>query len=259
MKLIPKLPRFKTIAFYALIIGLYVLLLSFADRLAIDSTDREVIGNTLEWFGVPYGVLLALVVVEAWRWNNLVTNEIDREADALVSMLKTARYIHNRKFLSTIARKLRDYAQAVLDSGNQNENRITRITGLLDDIHREVGTFIAGPSGSTILKGEMLRYVNEALDIRGDRLAHLEEKMHPALWFLLLFTSIAWTIGFFSLELNSKIVLVIISGVVMFTVFTIIYVVWDLRFSAKDYMKTKRNSFQVLSDEAQNILNTLTS
>ena len=56
----------------------------------IPSTDMEHIKNFIEWFGVPYGLFIALVLVNLWNQHDTVDREFDAEADAVSALQHTA-------------------------------------------------------------------------------------------------------------------------------------------------------------------------
>jgi hypothetical protein len=79
-------PITKSLAFALWAIPIYFYLLPFFGGLKLTSSDYNNITQFIEWFGVPYGLLLALVLVNVWTQFDTVDRSFDREVDAIVNL-----------------------------------------------------------------------------------------------------------------------------------------------------------------------------
>ena len=220
----------------------------FSDR------DSDIVGGFIEWFGVIYGVLLALIVVEAWQKNNIINNEVDREADALVLLLKTARYIDNTSQIRSLAKNLRKYADKVMELQGKNCFDNDEISDHLDIIHREAAKIVIDEQTPAPIAAEIMRQVNDAIDTRGDWVAHAKQHILPALWLLIISSSVAWVLCFFGLKIENTALAISMSAVATFTVSAIILLIKDLDNPACGIWCVKFDSFEVLQDEADKFL-----
>ncbi|MFQ5631808.1 MAG: hypothetical protein ACE5I1_23795, partial [bacterium] len=210
--------KFFTALSVILLISLFVTLFNISRTEIFSQNDSQIIGNFIEWFGVLYGVMLALVVVEVWRRYNLINNEVDREADALVLLLKTARYLGNSPAVVQLAHKTKAYAESVLELGVKDTQADGVANDCMDAIHDELGAILKTNKAPGALIPEMMRYLNEAYDLRGDRLTHVRERMPKELWFMVIFTSLVWIIGFFGLKIENDYLAITMCSVATFTV-----------------------------------------
>lgn len=246
--------KFVSAFLIVILIVLFVLLFSISRTEIFSQNDSQIIGNFIEWFGVLYGVMLALVVVEVWRRYNLINNEVDREADALVLLLKTARYLGDSTDVVRLAQKAKDYANAVIELGTKDSTTESLTNLSIDAIHNEVGNILKYEKESPVIISEIMRYLNEAYDLRGDRLTHVRERMPKELWVMVIFTSLVWIIGFFGLQIENDFLAAIMCGVAAFTVSALVFIVADLEGPDGGRWKTSFESFEVLRNKADKVI-----
>jgi len=237
-----------------LLISFFVIFFLISRIKVIPQNDADIIGNFIEWFGVLYGVLLALVVVEVWQRYSLINNEIDREADALILLLKTTRYVQDKKKVLSIAKLIYDYSRIMLRANHPKQYSNQKVNNKLDEIHREIGSVLQDSRIPLPFSLEMMRYINDAIDIRGDWMSLLRERMPKGIWVLLLLTSVWWVLGFFGLNIENLAIAFILCGVATFTVSAIIFIVNDLDDPISGLWKTRFESFNILRTEARNLL-----
>ncbi|MFZ5518543.1 MAG: hypothetical protein ACOY90_18075 [Candidatus Zhuqueibacterota bacterium] len=237
-----------------LLISFFVIFFLISRIKVIPENDSAIIGNFIEWFGVLYGVLLALVVVEVWQRHSLVNNEIDREADALVLLLKTTRYLQDKKKVLAIAKLIYDYSRIMLRAKHPRQYSNPKVNSKLDEIHREIGSVLQDDRIPLPFSLEMMRYINDAIDIRGDWMSLVRERMPKGIWVLLLFTSVWWVLGFFGLNIENFTIAFTLCSVATFTVSAIIFIVNDLDDPISGLWKTRFESFDILRKEAKNLL-----
>ena len=236
------------------VVSFFLLLKLLIPDSPFSEKDSDIVGGFIEWFGVIYGVLLALVVVEVWQKNTLINSEVDREADALVLLLKTARYIENRTRIRSLARNLKDYAEKVIQLQGDNCFGNSEISNHLDAIHHEAGKIVIDDKTPAPIASEIMRQVNDAIDTRGDWVAHAKEHILPALWVLIIVSSVSWVLCFFGLQIENFALAIAMSAVATFTVTAIILLIKDLDDSSCGLWRVHFDSFEVLKNEANTIL-----
>ncbi len=237
-----------------LAISLFVVLFRLSRHIDMFKEDAPIIGNFIEWFGVLYGVLLALVVVEVWQKNSLLNSEIDREADALVLMLKTSRYVDDKRSAKALASKALQYAEMILQEKNADAFESEEAGEKLDEIHRAVGQLINSVQCPAPFANQLIYHINDAFDTRGDWIARAKIRMPKPLKFLVFFTSLVWVIGYFGLNIQSDIVAGILCGSAAMTVSTILFLIIDLDDPKGGVWKAEFDSFEVLKKTATEII-----
>jgi hypothetical protein len=240
-----------------LIISLFVWLFLLTRGELFNEHDTNIIGNFIEWFGVLYGVLLALVVVEVWQKFSVLNKEIDREADALVLLLKNVRFLKDKMKIKQIGQCVLEYANLILDTSKSYSFNNPQVAKKFDEIHNEVGDILKIDSCPLPLSIQIIYHINEAIDIRGDWIAHAKERMPVALRVLIFLTSIIWVLGFFGLNIESDTLALMLCGTATFTVSTILFIIIDLDDPKGGVWGAQFESFEVLKNEAEKILNEL--
>lgn len=240
-----------------LIISLFVLIFLLSRREIFFKEDADILGNFIEWFGVLYGVLLALVVVEVWQKFSLLNKEIDREADALVLLLKNIRFLDDKLKIKQIAQRVLEYSKIMLQIEKTYAFNDSKASTKLDEIHQEVGGILKSEKCPLPLAIQIIYHINDAIDIRGDWIAHAKERMPAALRILSIFTSIIWVLGFFGLNIKSDILAFILTGAATFTVLTILFIIIDLDDPEGGVWGVEFESFEILKDEAEKLMRDL--
>lgn len=234
-----------------IIIVLFILLFTLSRNIdeQIPESDRGVIGNFIEWFGVVYGVTLALVVVEVWKNFTMINNEVDREADALVLLLRTVSYLNDPNALKAFASRLREYTDLIL----QNSKNADEAKQKLDEVHEWIGNTINDEQTPPILASEMIRLINEAIDLRGDRLAHERERIPKAFWSIVIIASILWLICFFGLKIEKVYIAFFICGSATFIVASLLFIIADLNQPSEGFFRISFEPFEVLREELNRV------
>lgn len=239
-----------------LLIVVFVFLFNFTRQPELFTQgDATIIGSFIEWFGVLYGVMLALVVIEVWQHYSLINNEVDREADALTLLVKTARYLDDQNAVAELTRRVHDYAEAVLreNSGNARPHQADTNTQpdtdtTLNAIHAQVGAIVRANDHRDLLVAEMLHQFNDAFDARGDRLSYIRERLPKTLWLIVVFTSVVWLLGFFGLRIDSTNLALTMCGVTTFTISALLFIVADLNNPETGTWHTTFESFVALRE-----------
>ncbi len=202
-----------------------IFLLQFTD---VAGPDQTILGNFIEWYGILFSVLLALVIVHVWTKYNTIDALIDKEADALVSLLRFARFMDNHTIFEPLAKVVDDYCTFFCQPRLSYRRAMKDSREKLDKIFLEILQAVKSCRQSILTK-EIIRCFDEAMDIRGDRDAIIKERIPPMLWFMMVFTSMIWLISFFWLAFRN-----INLWVAMFMLFSTSLTVLGLLLIAKD-------------------------
>jgi hypothetical protein len=195
-----------------------------------NTTDYENVKQFIEWFGVPYGLLLALVLVNVWTQFDTTNRAFDREADAVSAFYDTSLLISNREVRKQLHKSIREYVEHVnacyfkeymigeiKTSGDAYLNKIRKLTGRL----------IKGKEND-VLTGELLQLINELTDDRGDRLSYSKQRMPKPVLILAFVASFLWLTPFFILGFTNTLAGIVFIGGVSFIVVSILLIVNDL-------------------------------
>lgn len=216
---------------------------NYVDDLIHDD-DFKLIENFIEWFGVAYGLLIALVMVEVWSQHDAVEREFDREADAVSMFYHVANQIQEGKgngketplgLKNQIQKSTRNYVEHVLQYFAQEHESV--------DI-RERGDTIIEMIGSHIEKlihlkvnvevdaitSELVKQYNDLVDVRGDRISRSKRTMPKPVWKISVLSSILWIIPFLLLNFRDSFIAILFEGGVIFVVVSILAIIWDLNY-----------------------------
>lgn len=76
--------------------------------------DQNLLQNFIEWYAVIYTIILSVIIGQAWRKYIRVNNEIDREADALVLLVQTARMFKDEYLSSALFQAVKRYVKCLI-------------------------------------------------------------------------------------------------------------------------------------------------
>ncbi|MBN1350897.1 DUF4239 domain-containing protein [candidate division KSB1 bacterium] len=235
---------------YSLIAVIFI----FSRGLELSECDVGVIQGFIEWFGVLYGLLLAMIVVEVWQKYNLINNEIDKEADALYLLVKTAGYAKNTVQHQNLLRIIHDYAAFVSQTKNGYENSAEKTNGHLKKLYDCVGEIVCGLKSDAIAT-ELIHRVNEVVDTRGDWIARTKEHISNQLWILLIIASCVWLLSFFGLKIQSIWIALVIVGSSVFVVTALLSFAADLDNPKTGLWTPNFDSFDLVLEETSKLLN----
>ena len=125
----------------------YYILVPFLLWLNVSSNDYGNVQQFIEWFGVPYGLLLALVLVNVWTQHDTTDRAFDRESDAILALYNTFRLIEDPRLEKSAATKIKKYIEHVrrfyIKEYKENQNRLREVgDNLLNDIRKLIGKLI---------------------------------------------------------------------------------------------------------------------
>lgn len=196
--------------------------------------DYQLIQSFIEWFGVAYGLFIALVLVNVWSQFETTEREFDREADAIFMLYESVKQVSESERTSgpknEILRRLREYVRHVNDHYKQeHENLKMKATGdgILEGIRDSIGTLIHTDEPQAFTS-QLAREFNEAVDLRGDRIAHSKQHIPAPVWGISLWSSILWLIPFYGLNFQNDWVAIGLVGGVTAIVVAILFIIKDL-------------------------------
>jgi len=104
-----------SLSFAGVTIPLYYYILSpFLLWLNVAPNDYSNVQQFIEWFGVPYGLLLALVLVNVWTQHDTTDRSFDRESDAILALYNTFRLFEDQRLKKSVATKIKKYIGHVI-------------------------------------------------------------------------------------------------------------------------------------------------
>jgi len=197
------------------------------------------------------------MLVEVWTRHSQVNEELDKEADALTLLLKTCVLHNDSAYMTRIAESIKAYATHVEQKRTSDRDDCIDTVGALDNLHHIVGEMVIDRKGNDVLEKELLRLVNDVIDTRGDRLAHLGEHVPDKMWALILCTSSVWFLAFFMLRIQHDVIAVLITGGTLFTVTAVLLVIKDIDNHEGGTWFAHFDVFKMPVREAQKVLDSL--
>lgn len=228
----------KVIAFVPWLIAVYILIAVYVVKLS--ENDREVIQGFVEWFGTAYSFFLALAIVNVWSQFETVERELDRELDAIASLLQAVNYTvpsekskkkKLAKFKNEVRADIKKYLEHVLEHHKYEH---------LDPEKRRTGTRILRDVGDNISKlvneqivaepfiNQLFRSLYEAIDVRGDRISHSKPYTPGIIQFMAVVISLIWLLSFLGLVIFDQGLTLFIRGSVGFVIMMVLVIFFDL-------------------------------
>lgn len=194
--------------------------------------DSDMVGNYLQTLGGVYAVLLAFVAVAVWGQFNDARGHVEREANELLDLCRTA-----RGFPDEVCRKVyafvRDYVEAVTvpewrAMAEGDALAFDRGWRLLDAVSDDLHAFEPRTQVHIALYAEMLNRLNGLCDARTSRLGSSGIRIPRALR-ILLYTGAALTVGsMYLFAVQSAVIQVVATASMAGAVSHVLYVIEDL-------------------------------
>lgn len=192
----------------------------------------------IEWFGILYGFLMPLILVRVWEQFDEIDKEFDKEADAVKILSENIRLMHksNSELGNTIIDLLIKYVNYVKENYNKEsiEGNI-RVNG--DKILREIREkfkYLIHPTDKKrvvepdALISELIKQLDNIIDIRGDRISLSSERLFDVLRTIGLVASIMFLIPFYYVGFTPNTGIMEIIMVIGITILVIlIYIIVD--------------------------------
>jgi len=164
------------------------------------------VANFIQWFGVLYGILLPLILLRVWEQLDLINREFIREADAVRFIYKSTFFLQSPDgaLRRNIAKLIHTYAEHVTRNySEENEYSDVGNVGdhILQDIWDQCQKLIHFDSSvsrqSEYIALELLRKVDDVIDIRGNRIALASKRLFTSLRIIALITTILFVVPFY--------------------------------------------------------------
>jgi hypothetical protein len=196
--------------------------------------DIVLIQNFIEWFGVAYGLVLALVLVNVWSGFDSTERAFDREADSILMLYESVKRIKETRKTKLLKNEIINCVKAYVSHVNNNyleEHQKLRIRENGDRILEKTRDLIGNlihTDEREFITSELIRQFNEAVDLRGDRISLSKQRLPKPIWGVSLAASILWLIPFYALNFRNDWVAITLGGGVTAIVIGILVVVRDL-------------------------------
>ena len=207
---------------------------------SLDPKDQEVIRGFIEWFGTAYSFFLALAIVNVWSQFETVDREFDRELDAVSTLLQTVKYTgvsdqakkpQLQKFRTIALEEIRKYVTHVVHN-HRVEHLVSRQHKNGDRILESIGSQISSLTINQVVPepfiNELFHSLNEAMDVRGDRISHSKPYAPAIIQFMAVIASLIWLLSFLGLVIYDKWVAGFLIGGVAFVIAMILVIFFDL-------------------------------
>jgi hypothetical protein len=220
------------------LIVIYSLVTNYVARL--DPNDQAVIKGFIEWFGAAYSFFLALAVVNVWSQFETVEREFDRELDAITTLRQTVIYtkVSNKKkesdlkaFRDNVLKEIKEYLDHVVEN-YRLEHRISEQHRNGDRILENIGEEISFLTSKKVVPEpfiyELFNSLNEAMDVRGDRILHCQPYTPVIVQLVAIVSSVLWLVSFLGLVIYDKWVAATLVGGVAFVIIMVMVIFFDL-------------------------------
>lgn len=192
----------------------------------------DVLGGHLQTLGTVYAVLLAFVVYAVWQQFNDARLAVEREANELVDLYRTAEGLPEAEraalqaFLRRYVDVVTDVEWAAMAAGD--EKQMQTGAALLDDAWRELHPFDPSRECHKALYAEALARFNDLSDARSLRLTSARLRIPLALRLLLYFGAVVLTVTTYLMWVDSFALHATITGSLVAALTHVLYVVEDL-------------------------------
>ncbi len=149
---------------------------------------HDIAGPIFSTIGVIYAVMLAFVLVIVWQDFDKAQNNTITEANYFADIYRDAGGL-SEPFRSQYREANANYLDAVIKyewREMQRGERSMETQAAADKVWEITEKFNPQTAGEKIFFSEMLRKMNDAVEMRRQRLQDARTGLHPSLWFVLL-------------------------------------------------------------------------
>lgn len=228
-------------AFSPWLVLLYLLVLKFVATLG--DIDQEIIKGFIEWFGTAYSLFLALVLVNVWAQFDTIDREFDLEIDALSTLYHAVHSVElppktdkkkKGKFdeiVKNIINNIKDYIQHVTENYYQEHlhSQVHRNGDIfLEKIDTSITSLVFSKVLPDAITSQFFESLNQAMDVRGDRIAHSKQSTRRVVLVVSTVASVVWLLSFFGLPISNPWVALVLVGGATFIIVMVMTIIWDL-------------------------------
>lgn len=195
-------------------------------------SSSDSLGTFVQTLGGIYAVLLAFVVVVVWGQFNEGRSYVDREANALIDLHRTASGLpsHSRKVIQD---SLRQYVDAVLGDewramAERDQAAIDRIGHLLDVVWTAIHSCMPKNQCQQAMYSEVLSRFNDLTEHRANRLNTAGQHIPIAMTVLLYTGALIMTGAVYVLPFDRFWLHALVTGLMSGAVAHILFLIHDL-------------------------------
>jgi hypothetical protein len=188
---------------------------------------HDIAGPIFSTIGVIYAVMLAFVLVIVWQDFDRAQNNTVKEANCFAQMYRDASGLPE-PFRSQFLEANGKYLRAVIEyewPKMQHGERSLETQAAADKVWELTSRFDPETERDKIFFSEMLKKMNEAVEMRRQRIQDSASGLHPSLWFVLLFggiITVVFTFFFGSQNLYAQVamttMLAVLIVLILFTI-----------------------------------------
>jgi len=189
---------------------------------------NDIAGFIFSTLGVIYAVILAFTVVVTWEQFDKADDITGREANCIASLNQDT-MAFPAEFRARIQGELRDYVNAIINDEWQTMERgkrSSKVHEIQESIVRSYSSFRPENETQKIFLAESVKKLNEASELRRQRVVYASTGIHPILYFILFagsFITIGFTMLFGTENFAEHLIMTsALAAMIAFTLFTII-------------------------------------
>jgi hypothetical protein len=171
-------------------------------------SDQNLLQSFISWYAALYTLVLTSIIGQGWNRYVKINREIDREADALSLLARTAEMCGDdvdaqrvSDSLIAVVSRYVDEVNSLMTSDRRNEGTTEKV---MKQIHVCLEHLIAQAGVEDCVKGELLKRYNDAYDARSDRFDLADDSLPGSVWAMLILASLVWLFGFFWIDFKSE-------------------------------------------------------
>jgi hypothetical protein len=215
---------------------------------AVLAASNDVIGNYLQTLGGIYAVLLAFVVVIVWQQFNDARVQVEREANEITDLFRTALGLPETQ-RARLCACLAGYVDAVLEQewsamAMGDESVLERGGNILDDVSDVLHGFEPAGTCHQSLHAEALARFNDLSDARSMRLSSSRARIPSALRWLLYMGAVILVGSTWLFSVDNFAIHAIVTAALAGGVSHVIYVIEDLDDSFGGDWQVPREPFE---------------
>ncbi|PKN51776.1 MAG: hypothetical protein CVU55_10025 [Deltaproteobacteria bacterium HGW-Deltaproteobacteria-13] len=211
---------------FSTIIGLFIIRKFYPYKRCKDHND--IAGFIFATLGVIYAVVLAFTVIVTWEQFDKADDITGREANCIASLNQDS-IAFPAEFRARVQGELRDYVNAIIhDEWKTMERgqRSSKVHDLQEKLVRSYSSFQPQNETQKIYLAESVKKLNEASELRRQRVLYASTGLHPILYIILFigsFITISFTMLFGTENFTEHLIMAsLLAAMIAFTLFTII-------------------------------------
>ncbi len=213
---------------------------------------NDVAGSIFATLGVIYAVLLAFMVIVTWQNYDLANRNVTDEANYIADLYRDSTPLP-ADLRSRLKAGLREYVQAIINDEwaiQSRGERSQQVQNAQDRLWGLYGAYSPRTETQKIFFEESVKKLNQACEMRRQRLLDARNGIHPSLYFILMIggvITILFTLFFGSENFGAQMMMTsMLAALIALTLFTIM---------AMDYPFT--GSVSIKPDVFHSVLRTL--